>query len=326
MPYFKYAAQNPEGKRIKGTIEAESSNKIAEMLQEMGYTPLSISPAEATTKKLYYVGKDRNGKTVEGVIKATGIHEATRQLHDMGLMEFRFSQQKNLDAHYDDTPVDKASKQMAKLFIFILFGAVAVFSMVFPHAIEAYMLGETRSQLTNANILELPENSGLLKYSFEARGKTYTKFNRLKTKHIETPKLGDVVQVRYSTHFPSISRLADTVPKMSNNVRNALCISGLIIILMVLGLIWCSSFHYIGRILQARREMKPVPENDVKRLLANTASALLFPVVFATMFTTMMGQGEASFYHPYRYYIIGCSILMLALIIIIKRKGPVYYD
>lgn len=326
MPYFSYEARDQKGMRIKGNLEAESSEKVAKMLHEMGYTPVVITSAAAPKLKLYYVGKDKDGNTKSGSITATNIEDASRQLRDMGLVEYRFSTRKNLDTPSDDTAADKASKQIAHLLIFLLFGATAVFLMAFPHYIESYLLEPSRSRVTEAQIVDVSEDGVIIRYTFELGGKTYKRYDRPDKKIASTLKAGDTVQVRYSAGFPSINHLEGRVPLATQNVMRTATISGLLIVLIVMGLIYCSSFHYIGRIRAARRVLKPVPGDDVKRLMANIASGISFPLIFICMIGAFLGQDKASFFYPYKIYFILGSVLLLAGILIIRRKSPVYYD
>ncbi len=68
MPVYSYVALNPEGKEIKGTLEAENPTLAAARIREMGYFPTRIRE-----QKVPQVKKKREGSALQMQIKIPGL-------------------------------------------------------------------------------------------------------------------------------------------------------------------------------------------------------------------------------------------------------------
>jgi len=326
MPLFRYEAQNKKGERITGILEAENEDIVSKMLNEMEHIPISIIPTKGHLQKFYYVGKDKAGKTVEGSLETEAPATLPKKLNEMGLQSFRISTSPNLDVPYDDTALDKLSKGLAKFLIFILFGATAVFTMSLGPYLKAILLEEDKSVIALGTITMRKTESLKVKYAFIVDGKKYESFGYLKKDDSAQLKEGDGIRIRYSIRFPSVNFIDKRIPLNISALKKSVIISGLITLGLVILLILCSCFHYIGRILRAHRTNKPIPKNDVKRLIFNTISTFAIPLIFFNVFATISGQDEASLYHPYRFYFVLASIILAVIAITLKRKSPVFYD
>ena len=253
MVHFEYEAQNDQGKKIKGIIEAENKAHLVEMLEEMGYTPLRIMATKPPGRQrtYYYVGKDKYGKHVEGSIEASDTEDAYEKLNRMAYKDFRLSTRSNLDVPYDDTKADKAAKGIAAFMIIVIFAATAIVSFVFPVYWEGVNL-EENSRVTHGKIVERKENSRLVQYSFEAEGRQFKRYGYLDEKSEAEFRDGYTIPIRYSIKHPSISRIATGKIPTSTSGKKIFFISGAVLLLAMLILFYCSAFHYIGRILKAR--------------------------------------------------------------------------
>ncbi len=327
MVHFEYEAQNNQGKKIKGVIEAESKSRLIEMLEEMGYTPLQITSTKPPVKQrtYYYVGTDKYGKRVEGSIMASDGEDVYEKLNRMAYKNFRLSTQSNLDVPYDDTTADKVAKGIAPFMIMAIFVATAIVTFSFPEYWEGVNL-EENSRVTQGKIVERKENSRLVQYSFEAEGKQFKRYGYLDKKSEAEYRDGYTIPIRYSIKHPSISRIETGKLPRSASGKNLFFISAAVLLLAMLILFYCSAFHYIGRILKARAANKPIPKNDVLRLLFNAISTLLFPVIFFCVFAMFQGQGKTSIYSPYMLCFLAGSIILGIIAIILNRKKPIYYD
>jgi hypothetical protein len=197
MAYFEYEAQNKQGRKIKGTIVAESKTHLAEMLEEMGYTPTRMAATELPAGKLtfYYVGTDKHDRHVEGTIVASDEEDACEKLNRMGYKDFRCSTQSNLDVPYDDTTADKVAKGIAPFMILAIFITTAIVSFSFPEYWEAINL-EENSRVTYGKVVERKENSGLVQYSFEVEGRAIKRYGYLSRGDREKFHDGDTIPIR----------------------------------------------------------------------------------------------------------------------------------
>jgi len=326
MPLFRYEAQNKKGERITGNLEAENENVISQMLNEMDYTPISITPTKGRLRKFYYAGKDKAGKTVEGSLTVEDLSALPKKLNELGLWDFRISPSPNLDVPDDDTALDKLSKGLAKFIIFFLFGATAVFTMSFGPYLKATFLEENKSAIALGSITTRSENSLKIKYEFMIDGKKYESFGYLRKDSSAQLKEGDGIHIRYSIRFPSVNIIDRRIPPNIRALKEPVIISGLINLALVILLILCSCFHYIGRILRAYRTNKPIPKNDAKRLIFNMISSLTIPMIFINIFAIFVGQDETSIYHPYKFYFVVAIVILAVIALTLKRKSPVFYD
>jgi hypothetical protein len=327
MVHFEYEAQNDQGKKIKGIIEAENKSHLVEMLEEMGYTPLRIMATKPPVRQrtYYYVGKDKYGKHVEGSIEASDTEDAYEKLNRMAYKDFRLSTRSNLDVPYDDTKADKAAKGIAALMIMAIFVATAIVTFSFPMYWEGVNL-EENSRVTHGKIVDREQNSRLVQYSFEADGKQFKRYGYLDEKSEAEYRDGYTIHIRYSIKHPSISRIETGKLPTSASGKKLFFISAAVLLLAMLILFYCSAFHYIGRILKARAANKPIRINEVLRLLFNAISTLLFPMIFFCVFAMFQGKGKTSIYSPYMLYFLAGSIILGIIAIVLNLKKPIYYD
>ena len=185
---------------------------------------------------------------------------------------------------------------------------------------------EENSRVTHGKIVERKENSRLVQYSFEAEGRQFKRYGYLDEKSEAEFRDGYTVPIRYSIKHPSISRIATGKIPTSASGKKIFFISGAVLLLAMLILFYCSAFHYIGRILKARAANKPIPKNDVSRLLFNAISTPLFSMIFFCMFAAFQSQDGTSIYSPYKFYFLGGSVILAIIAIILKLKRPIYYD
>ncbi len=326
MRHYKYEAQDKSGNRIQGVLRAEDEHSISKMLFEMGYSPSSITQVSGPTLKFYYVGKDHSGKTVDGSVTAESTMKAAEKLGEMGIKNFRVSTSKNLDIPMDDSAADKLSKTVAAFMIFILFGASVLFMMSLNYYLKAHFLAETRSQLIDATIVDIKASTSNIQYVYEVNGREYKRFGYLKKVEAEKLNEGDTITIRYSINYPSVSRVGSGVPRQNTTNFKMVIISGLVIVVGILVLIYCSCFHYINRIMKARRSNRPIPKGDVKRLINNVLCAPLFPLIFLNMVAMFVAQDKTSLYYPYRFYFLVAAFALAALALYLRHKSPVYYD
>lgn len=327
MPHFEYEAQNNEGKKIKGIIEAESKSHLVEMLEEMGYTPVRITPTKPPVKQCtyYYVGTDKHGKHVEGSVTASDGEDVFEKLNQMGYKDIRCSTQSNLDVPYDDTTADKVAKGIASFMIIAIFIATAIVSFSLPQYWEGVNL-EENSRVIQGNVVERKEDSRLVRYAFAVEGKEFRRYGYLRQADKEKYHEGDTIPIRYSQKHPSISRIETGKLPTSATSKKLFFISAGVLLLAMLILFYCSAFHYIGRVLRARAANEPIAKNDILRLLFNAVSTILFPMIFFCMFAVFQGNGKTSIYSPYMLYFLAGSVTLGIIAIILNRKKPIYYD
>lgn len=325
MAYYSYEARDQKGGRIKGKVEAGSEEELQAMLQTMGFTPLQIETAQPPSGTLYYVGKDLAGNLCGGSIKAANPYEAGAKLKEMGISDCRISTRKNLDLKSDDSPADQFAKGAGTLLFLVIFVAVAALVNLLPGYWYAKHLDGGESRVATGTITQV--KSGLVEYAYNIGSATYTRWARPGESPGPTiPKVGSPIQVKYSVNHPSLSRLENAPKPAAGKDPRLVPLMVIIILAAVAALFFASAFHYIARIRQAWSKGKQAPRDDVQRLLNNAADAILFPLIFACMVIAFVGQHELSFYYPLRFHVIIASVCLLAVVLYLKRKAPVYYD
>ena len=321
MAQYKYEALDREGKKVKGTVEVESEQKLLGMLQDMEYEPVLVMQVGKPARQFHYVGKDASGKRRDGSIEADDKADAYIRLRDMGIQAEAISgSTRNLDHPFDDTWIDKLCKGISKPLLFVLFFLTGFIMSNLSLHITSKQLADSASRVAEGKVVQ--HSGGLVQYFYEAGGKQYTRWGRFSGEENSLVK-GAPIMVRHSIQHPSISRPENApAPRPAPGLNLYL----LILVSLVLLLFLASAFHYIGRLIKSWSGGEPAPPNDIKRLLTNAVNSVMFPLIFACVTGSFMGQDKVSFYYPYRGYFIIFAVALLGAALYIRKKSPVYYD
>lgn len=324
MPVFSYEAHNKEGVTLRGTVEAQNRDELAAKLETMGYIPLRIQPVKQRLKTVYFVAKDAEGKTREGRIEAAGFEQALSDLKANQFREIRISTSKNMDYRFDDTLADRFAKGAAKILFLVILASTFIFLRFFPAFLMAHYLQASNSQVATARVTRTEANR--IEYSFEANGTQYTGWARTPKSQAESVESRVTVPVRHSIRYPFINRLGNQAVPADLRPSRVAPIAALIGIVAVVLLWYASAFRYIARIRSARSSGLPAPPGDVRRLLTNSACALLLPLITGCIIGSLMARDPVSFYHPWQFHLAALSVVFAAAAFYLWRKGPIYYD
>lgn len=92
MPIFKYTVANKEGKKLSGTVEAESEPSARNELNNLGFSILELSQVQEqqaeesvventeTARKFVFEAVDKNAKLITGTIPSINEEEAFKRL------------------------------------------------------------------------------------------------------------------------------------------------------------------------------------------------------------------------------------------------------
>jgi hypothetical protein len=322
MGTYTYEARDPEGRIIKGTVEAKSEEAIRNMLHDMDFVPTCIIPVKNRPRAIHYVGTNAEGERRDGTIQAENSEDAHEKLRELGINpRILSSVTKNLDLSSDDTLADKIAKGISKPLLFLIFAATGLFMMTLPDYLLATWLTDSHSRVVEARVIKHKRSQFQLEY--ESRGRKYLRWVRGTEAARPLPAVGESFPVRHSVRFPGISLPASTpIPKK----RPAAPFAGMALVGMILLLFYASVFHYIARIRGAWALGKPAPPNDFKRLRTNAAAAIMLPLTSACIIGSIMGNDPTSLYSSLWWYFSGLSIALLLAALYLKRKSPVYFD
>jgi hypothetical protein len=328
---WNYTAIDHEGRKINSTISATDWIDAIENVHRRNLKPIKFFPSKEykeAIKKIpygFFTIVNNEGRRFQGELPSSAL-DSIEKLNEFGYQTFTMGSTKNLDISSDDTALDKFGKAFSKILLLPMIGASFIFMMTFIDYFRAVNLTANNTRETIGTVLDINEESGNITYNITINGKTYERLVYLNKERIKELKEGSQIPIVYSAKYPFLFKLKSKNP--SNNIpdKNVMLISGLILIGSAVLMITLSCYHYIYRILKAAFAKEPIPGDDVKRLLSNLLSTILFPLIFMTVSLSMSAQYKTSFLHPFELWIILLIVVEAGLAFLLYRKQPFFFD
>jgi hypothetical protein len=328
---WNYTAIDHEGRKINSTISATDWIHAIVSVNNRGLEPEHFAPSKEynetikTIPHFYFNVMDKHGRCFQGELPESAV-DAIDQLRGFGYAQITMGTTKNLDISSDDTALDKFGKSISKILVFPMIGASFIFMMTFVNYFRTVNLTENNTRDTSGTVLDINEESGNMTYRITINGKTYEREVQLNKERIKELKEGGQIPVVYSAKYPFLFKLKSTNPSTNIPNKKPMVISGIILLGSCILMFTLSSYHYIGRILKALFAKEAIPGDDVKRLLSNLLSTILFPMIFMTVALSMSAQYKTSFLHPFEPWIILLIVVEAGSAYLLYRKQPYFFD
>jgi hypothetical protein len=328
---WNYTAIDHEGRKINSTIGVTDWIDAIENVHRRNLKPIKFFPSKEykeAIKKIpyaFFTIVNNEGHRFQGELPSSAL-DSIEKLNEFGYQTFTMGTTKNLDIPSDDTALDKFGKSFSKILVLPMIGASFIFMMTFIDYFRTVNLTENNIRETIGTVLDINKEYGNITYNITISGKTYEREVPLNKERIKELKEGSQIPVIYSVKYPFLFKLKSKNP--SNNIPNKkpMVISGLILLGSCILMFSLASYHYIGRILKALFAKEAIPGDDVKRLLSNLLSTILFPMIFMTVALSMSAQYKTSFLHPFEPWIILLIVVEAGLAYLLYRKQPFFFD